>query len=104
LHDSSEWEDNVIPAIKSFMEKDGFSPFEVEEYLQQIRTQLSSNNEQQAKNIIMQIVGDASCNIQFPNSGGSKADKTPSMKIEEVKRGMWVTVSQVQFNMLCFGY
>lgn len=79
------------------MEKDGFSAFEVEEYLQQIRTQLANNNEQQAKNIIVQIIGDASCNIQFPSSvsSSSKSDKPVFNKIEEIKNGMFVTVSQV---------
>lgn len=79
------------------MEKDGFSAFEVEEYLQQIRTQLANNNEQQAKNIIVQIIGDASCNIQFPSSVGSssKSDRAVFNKIEEIKNGMFVTVSQV---------
>lgn len=91
------WEDSVIPAIKGFMEKDGFAPLEVEDYLAQIRNALSSGNDQQAKGIVMQILGDASSlNIQFPSSSSpsstSKPDK-PLLKIEEVKRGMWISVS-----------
>eukprot|EP01114_Cavostelium_apophysatum_P001689 TRINITY_DN1146_c0_g1_i2.p1 TRINITY_DN1146_c0_g1~~TRINITY_DN1146_c0_g1_i2.p1 ORF type:complete len:4271 (-),score=1642.72 TRINITY_DN1146_c0_g1_i2:54-12866(-) len=92
---ASEWEDQVIPAIKTFMEKDGFSPFEVEEYLQQIRTQLSSGNEQQARNIILQIVGDAGCNIQFPSSTAANRGEKPSVKTEDLKTGTWVQVSKL---------
>lgn len=90
---ASEWEDFVIPTIKAFMEKDGFSPFEVEEYLQQIRTRLSQGNEQLARSIISTIVGEAGGNFEFPSSLGSKsADK--AAKIEEIKTGMWMSVSK----------
>ncbi len=92
---SSDWEEQVIPAIKGFMEKDGFSPFEVEEYLQQIRAQVSAGNEQQAKGIVMQILGDASCNIQFPvnSSSKDKSDKPP-VKMEEAKPGSWIIIGK----------
>eukprot|EP01117_Protostelium_nocturnum_P005083 TRINITY_DN1838_c1_g1_i6.p1 TRINITY_DN1838_c1_g1~~TRINITY_DN1838_c1_g1_i6.p1 ORF type:complete len:4362 (-),score=1676.63 TRINITY_DN1838_c1_g1_i6:38-13123(-) len=90
---TADWEESVIPPIKSFMEKDGFSSFEVEEYLQQIRAQLATNNEQQARGIVLQIVGDAGLQIQFPStSGGGSRDK-PTMKIDDIKVGNLLTVS-----------
>ena len=87
-----EWEAHVIPAIKTFMERDGFSNFEVEEYLQQIRTQLIANNEQQARGIVMQILGDAGLNIQFPSvTANNKVEKQP-LKLEEIKVNNYVQI------------
>lgn len=91
---TGEWEESVIPAIRSFMEKDGFSPFEVEEYLQQIRTQLGSNNEQQARGIVMQIVGDAGIHVPFPSASTSSRSEKPPLKMEEVKSNSLVTIAK----------
>jgi hypothetical protein len=87
-----EWEAHVIPAIKTFMERDGFSNFEVEEYLQQIRTQIIAGNEQQARGIVMQILGDAGLNIQFPSvSANNKVEKQP-LRLEEIKVNNYVQI------------
>jgi len=90
---TTDWEESVIPPIKAFMEKDGFSPFEVEEYLQQIRSQLSANNEQQAKGIVLQIVGDTGLQIQFPSAASAASRDKPSLKIEDFKLGAHFSVS-----------
>jgi len=90
---TAAWEEVVIPPIKSFMEKDGFSPFEVEEYLQQIRSQLAGNNEQQAKGIVLQIVGDTGLQINFPSAASASFKDKPSLRIEDFKLESQFTVS-----------
>eukprot|EP01116_Phalansterium_solitarium_P025544 TRINITY_DN981_c0_g3_i2.p1 TRINITY_DN981_c0_g3~~TRINITY_DN981_c0_g3_i2.p1 ORF type:complete len:4579 (-),score=1632.50 TRINITY_DN981_c0_g3_i2:159-12473(-) len=92
----SEWEENIIPTIRSFMEKDGFSAFEVEEYLQQIRGALGQMDEAKARAIVTQILGGAGLPIQFPSVRQAAAadGKASSLKIEELSRGTWIAVSK----------
>jgi hypothetical protein len=46
------------------MEKDGFSRFEVSEYIQQIKNELANGDEQAARTMVLQIVGDSPSNIR----------------------------------------
>ena len=46
---AADWEETVIPEIRLYMEIDGFSNFEVEEYLMQIRNQLLEGNKLREK-------------------------------------------------------
>jgi SPRY domain len=106
---ASEWDDTVIPEIRTYMENDGFSNFEVEEYLCQIRNQLTQGNESQARSIVQQIMGDAAVNVRFPGARSSRtstnattaaaaanlaAPAVTPMRMEDVRNHMWVMVSE----------
>lgn len=109
---ASEWEETVIPEIRTYMENDGFSNFEVEEYLCQLRNQLTQGNEAQARSIVQQIMGDAAINVRFPgsrtqrtstnattaaaaaNPAAAAAPVVSPLRMEEVRNHMWVMVSE----------
>eukprot|EP01125_Pyxidicula_operculata_P006688 TRINITY_DN229_c1_g1_i2.p1 TRINITY_DN229_c1_g1~~TRINITY_DN229_c1_g1_i2.p1 ORF type:complete len:4506 (-),score=1363.41 TRINITY_DN229_c1_g1_i2:44-12730(-) len=95
---SSEWEERFIPELKSFMERDGFRAFEVNDYLEQIRNALRQGKEDEALNIYLQIWADAPSYIfRLPGVGGSKSDQTADskeLKINQIRLGDHLTVKE----------
>jgi hypothetical protein len=97
---ASDWEDRIIPELKAFMERDGFSRFEVSEYLQQMRNQLAANNEDEAKNIVVQILGEAANNIRFPSKanapGTAGANSAQSLKMDQLRIGTTLLITEFE--------
>jgi hypothetical protein len=91
---SSEWEDRIIPELKNFMEKDGFSRLEIGEYLQQIKNHLANNSEADARHIITTILGDAASQIRLTAS--TKVTGQVGLKSTQVSVGTVVTVIDPQ--------
>lgn len=93
---SSEWEDRLIPELKSFMEIDGFSYFEVDEYLQQIRNELANGREQQALDNLVQIMGDAVPDINLSSFADKSMKKDGhSLKVDQVGLGDQLVVRYI---------
>eukprot|EP00029_Vermamoeba_vermiformis_P008050 TRINITY_DN365_c0_g1_i7.p1 TRINITY_DN365_c0_g1~~TRINITY_DN365_c0_g1_i7.p1 ORF type:complete len:4455 (+),score=2004.27 TRINITY_DN365_c0_g1_i7:138-13502(+) len=97
---ASDWEDRIIPELKAFMERDGFSRFEVSEYLQQMRNQLAVNNEDEARNIVVQILGEAANTIRFPNKanapGTAGASNVQSLKMDQLRIGTTLLITECE--------
>lgn len=94
---NSEWEDRVLPEVKGFMVKDGFSNLEVTDFMQQIRNELAQGHDAGAKSIVQQIMGDAMSGIRFPSSASARsAPAVVGLKMNQISIGMLVSVLKPQ--------
>eukprot|EP01122_Echinamoeba_exundans_P001572 TRINITY_DN115_c0_g1_i2.p1 TRINITY_DN115_c0_g1~~TRINITY_DN115_c0_g1_i2.p1 ORF type:complete len:3572 (-),score=989.42 TRINITY_DN115_c0_g1_i2:58-10773(-) len=93
---NSEWEDRVLPEVKNFMVKDGFSSLEVNDFMQQIRNELAQGHEAGARSIMQQIMGDALSGIRLPSNAPRTASTQHALKMNQITVGMVVSVLKPQ--------
>lgn len=72
---SPEWEQRVLPELKAFMERDGFTRMEVQDFQAQVRAALAQGNEDLAAQHVQQIMGDAIHELSAPLPVGAAAAK-----------------------------
>lgn len=85
-----DWNNSAMPELKSWMEKDGFSAFEVSEYLQRITDAYKKGDEQAAKDIVSKLMGDARIPFKLPSI--KAFSDAPSLKINTLQAGMELLV------------
>eukprot|EP01125_Pyxidicula_operculata_P017974 TRINITY_DN635_c0_g1_i7.p1 TRINITY_DN635_c0_g1~~TRINITY_DN635_c0_g1_i7.p1 ORF type:complete len:2560 (+),score=862.47 TRINITY_DN635_c0_g1_i7:2323-10002(+) len=92
---ANEWEERFVPELKAFMERDGFSRFQIQDHLEQIRQALRQGREDEAANIYYRIVGDQGSQIPL-TSMMNESDNV--LRIDQIHLGDILTVKEFNIN------